>query len=106
MIAFWVSWLASPGAPVLTQFYAGSWVVPFAILFFPLNPLLVVGFKRFSKLLAETEWTDAGTEFQPPQSKSIGGMLDPASDPLDPRSGVNWIGHPSKIAELFGRRWP
>jgi hypothetical protein len=88
---YWMGMAASLKIPVLAEFYTSALAGFLNVAFFPPLALMVLGL-GFAR--AWFEWSD--WEFVEPTheqmfpKRSVGGMRDPASDPLDPRSGLHW----------------
>jgi len=75
----------------LDSFYTGTIAAYFNLAFMPMAPFLILG------IGFAWSWMDHhGLEFGPPDGdyvppkRSVGGWLDPMSDPLDPRSPKYW----------------
>ena len=92
IVVYWAGRMGSFYSPTLDQLYTSALGGFLNIVFFPPLALMVLG---LGFALAWFEWSD--WEFVEPTheqmfpKRSIGGMLDPCADPLDPRSGsLHW----------------
>jgi hypothetical protein len=89
--AYWAGKIASLFSPALEQFYTSALAGFLSLAFFPPLALIVLGLGFARAWFARSNW-----EFVEPTHdemfprRSVGGMRDPASDPLDPRSGLHW----------------
>ena len=89
--AYWAGKCASFYLPSLGEFYTSALAGYLNILFFPMTALLILGIGFAQAWFAASDW-----EFVEPTQEemfpklSVGGFRDPASDPLDPRSGLHW----------------
>jgi len=86
---YWAGKVGSFYSPTLDEFYTSAFAGFLNIAFFPPLALMMLG------LGYAREWFDASDwEFVEPTheqmfpKRSVGGMRDPYSDPLDPRSGA------------------
>lgn len=106
-LLYWSVFLASWIWRLLPDFFSSVGGAYLGLAFHPLTVLIVLGFGFVRAFFStgEWEWVERTHEEGIPR-KSVGGLRNPYADPLDPRSGMNWIGHPSKIAEPFNKRWP
>jgi hypothetical protein len=103
---FWLGKAVAMNTPSLAGFYDSNLIRLTMIAFFPLTPLLILGIPFARQRLGDIEWGAIHENHDNRFGRSIGGTNDPASDPLDPRSGTNWVGDPNNIAKQFGRHWP
>lgn len=91
IVIYWAGMLGSFYSSALVPFYASALAGFLNIAFFPPLALIVLGL-GFAR--AWFDWSDwefvEPTHAQMFPKRSIGGMRDPASDPLDPRSGLHW----------------
>lgn len=89
--AYWAGKVGSFYSSALDDFYTSAFAGFLNIAFFPPLALMVLGL-GYARVWFE--WSD--WEFVEPTheqmfpKRSVGGMRDPASDPLDPRSGLHW----------------
>jgi len=63
------------------------------VLFFPMTVLMALGVPFAWAKLGRGDWVISAEPLSQDQQfpeLSVGGMEDPASDPLDPRSGLHW----------------
>ena len=104
---YWTGKLGSYWSQTLDDLYTTALAGYLNVIFYPLTALMVLGVGFVHA------WMDQkGLEWGPPShdqlfpKRSIGGWRDPASDPLDPRSGNLWTGSPENRAKLFHRKWP
>lgn len=88
---YWLGMAASLKVLPLAEFYTSALAGFLNLAFFPPLALIVLG------LGYAREWFNAcASEVVEPTHEelfprlSVGGMRDPASDPLDPRSGLHW----------------
>ncbi|WP_157081204.1 hypothetical protein [Novosphingobium naphthalenivorans] len=88
---YWAGKWASFYVPSLESFYTSALAGYLNLLFFPMTALLILGIGFAQAWFAASDW-----EFVEPTHEqmfpelSVGGYSDPASDPLDPRSGLHW----------------
>jgi len=89
MLFYWGGKLASLWSEAVAQYYATALAGYLNILLYPFTALMVLGV-GFAKA-----WMDyRGFEWGPPSQeqlfpkRSVGGLRDPYSDPLDPKSGM------------------
>lgn len=86
---YWAGKVASFYLPALDEFYANALAGFLNIAFFPPLALMVLGMGYARAWFAWSDWEFVEpTQEQMFPKRSIGGMRDPASDPLDPRSGA------------------
>jgi len=91
ILAYWVGKCASFYLPSLEHFYTSALAGYLNPLFFPMTALLILGIGYVQAWFFASDW-----EFVEPTHEelfpelSVGGYSDPASDPLDPRSGLHW----------------
>jgi hypothetical protein len=104
-LVYWAGKLASFVIAVLDQFYATALAGILNVVFFPFTILVMLGGGYVRAWMGPIQW-DGSQDHVSARGRSMGGQRDPASDPVDPRSGANWVGHPSNIARLFGQKWP
>ena len=92
--AYWAGKCASFYVPSLEGFYTSALAGYLNILFFPIMALLILGIDFAQARFAASDW-----EFVEPTQeemfprRSVGGLRDPYSDPLDPRSGALYWRH-------------
>ena len=78
-------------SPALDQFYTSALAGFLNVAFFPPLALMVLGLGFVRAWFAWSDWEFVEpTHEQMFPKRSVGGMRDPASDPLDPRSGLHW----------------
>lgn len=89
---YWSGMAAIFALPSLDTFYASTLAGLLNILFFPPLVLMVLGIGYARAWFAWSDWEFVEpTHEQMFPKRSVGGMRDPASDPLDPRSGaLHW----------------
>jgi hypothetical protein len=88
-VAWWVGKVASWSFSSLDDFYTSALAGMLNIAFFPPMMLLILGMGYARAWFAWSDWEfvePTHDEMFPP--RSIGGMRDPMSDALDPRSGI------------------
>ncbi len=89
MAAYWSGKVGSFYAPALDQFYSSALAGFLNVFFFPPLPLIVLGFGFALEWFCASDWDFvAPTQEEMFPRRSVGGMRDPCSDPLDPRSGM------------------
>lgn len=88
---YWAGRAASLYDHGLDEFYTSTPAAYLNLVFMPMTPFLLLGIGFV------WAWMDHhGLEFEPPDEdyrppkRSVGGWLDPMSDPLDPRSPKYW----------------
>lgn len=88
---YWAGKAASFAIPTLDDFYTSALAGFLNVFFFPPLALMVLGlgFARAWFDASDWEFVEPTHEQMFPK-RSVGGMRDPASDPLDPRSGLHW----------------
>jgi hypothetical protein len=87
--AYWAGKVGSFYSPVLDEFYISALAGLLNIAFFPPLAMMVLGWGFAKAWFARSDWEFIEpTQEQMFSRRSVGGMRDPASDPLDPRSGV------------------
>lgn len=92
MLVYWTGRLVSFYVVALDEFYTSALAGFLNILFYPLVALMVlgVGFAREWFVWSDWEFVEPTQEELFPR-RSISGLRDPYSDPLDPRSGaLHW----------------
>jgi hypothetical protein len=88
---YWAGKGASFYSPTLDGLYTTALAGFLNVAFFPPLALIVLGMGYARVWFERSDW-----EFVEPMQerifpkRSVGGMRDPASDPLDPRSGLHW----------------
>lgn len=89
---YWTGNAASFAIPALDQIYVSTLAGFLNIAFFPPLALMILGHGFARAWFAWSDWEEAEpTHEQMFPKRSVGGMRDPASDPLDPRSGaLHW----------------
>lgn len=88
---YWIGKAVSFTVPALDEFYTSAWAGFLNIAFFPPLALMVLGLGFVRAWFAQSDWEFVEpTHEQMFPRRSVGGMRDPASDPLDPRSGLHW----------------
>jgi hypothetical protein len=104
---YWTGKLASYWSPALDDAYSTALGGYLNIVLYPFTALMVLGVRFVPAWMDDHGWesVEPSREQMFPK-RSIGGQRDPASDPLDPRSGSLWIGSPENQAKLFNRHWP
>jgi hypothetical protein len=94
--AILIYWLPAGGllkVDWLTDFYSSASAAYLNILFLPLTAFVVLGFAYARRWLDDAEWVTS--EDVPLDSTILDGRVGRphwSVDPLDPRSGSNWIG--------------
>ncbi|WP_408591268.1 hypothetical protein [Novosphingobium sp.] len=89
--AWWAGKVSSGYSSMLDEAYAAALAGVLNVVFFPPMVLLVLGAGYARAWFAWSDWELVEpTNEQMFQRKSVGGMRDPASDPLDARSGLHW----------------
>ncbi|WP_454890425.1 hypothetical protein [Sphingopyxis chilensis] len=88
---YWAGKGAALYSPTLDDFYTSALAGFLNIAFFPPLALMVLGLGFARAWFDASDWEFVEpTEEQMFPKRSVGGMRDPASDPLDPRSGLHW----------------
>lgn len=86
---YWAGKLGSLYLSILDQFYTGVLAGFLNIAFFPPLALMVLGMGYARAWFAWSDWEFVEpTHEQMFPKRSVGGLRDPHSDPLDPRSGM------------------
>jgi len=104
---YWAAELGSIWVPAFASFFTKPAAGLLNIIFYPLTALMLLGFGYLRAWMDSKEW-----KWGPPMEgeslpeRSIGGWSDPASDPIDPRSGSLWINSPENQAKLFNLKGP
>lgn len=89
IVAYWVGMAGSYYSPAMEEFYTSAVAGFLNIAFFPPLALIVLGFGFAREWFRASGWEFAEpTHEQKFPKRSVGGMRDPYSDPLDPRSGA------------------
>ena len=89
MVIYWAGMAGSSYSPTLDQFYTSTLAGFLNIAFFPPLALIVLGMGFARAWFAWSDWEFVEpTHEQMFPKRSVGGMRDPYSDPLDPRSGA------------------
>jgi hypothetical protein len=107
IVIYWAGKLASYWSEPLGDLYSTALAGLLNIAFFPPVAVMILGVGYAREWFASSDW-----EFVEPiheemfPQRSVGGLRDPCSDPLDPRSGSLWIGSPENQAKQFNRHWP
>lgn len=95
---YWLGMAASLKVALLADFYTSAWAGILNVLFFPLIALMVLGVGFVREWMGPIEWNaevdgdlwPGSPRYEP---RSVGGLRDPYSDPLDPRSGALHLRH-------------
>ncbi|CDO35940.1 hypothetical protein [Novosphingobium sp. KN65.2] len=86
---YWAGKCASFYVPSLEGFYTSALAGYLNVLFFPMTALLILGIGFAQAWFAASDWEFVEpTQEQMFPKRSVGGLRDPHSDPLDPRSGM------------------
>lgn len=86
---YWVGQVATFAIPTLDDFYTSALAGFLNIFFFPPLALMVLGLGFAREWFEWSDWEFVEpTHEQMFSRKSVGGLSDPYSDPLDPRSGM------------------
>lgn len=86
---YWSGKAGSYYSPALDKFYTSALAGFLNVAFFPPLALMVLGLGFARAWCAGSDWEFVEpTHEQMFPKRSVGGMRDPASDPLDPRSGA------------------
>jgi hypothetical protein len=89
IVIYWLGMAASVKVVLLEEFYTGALAGFLNIAFFPPLALMVLGLGYAREWFAWSDWEFVEpTHEQMFPKRSVGGMRDPYSDPLDPRSGA------------------
>lgn len=89
MVAYWVGKCVSLYVPSLAEFYTSAFAGYLNVLFFPMTALLILGIGFAQASFAASDWEFVEpTQVEMFPKLSVGGFSDPASDPLDPESGM------------------
>lgn len=87
--AYWAGMVGSFYSPALDEFYTSTLAGFLNIAFFPPLALMVLGLGFAREWFEWSDWEFVEpTQEQMFPKRSVGGMRDPYSDPLDPRSGA------------------
>lgn len=87
--AYWAGKVGSFFSPALDEFYISTLAGFLNIAFFPPLALIVLGLGFAREWFEWSDWEFVEpTHEQMFPKRSVGGMRDPYSDPLDPRSGA------------------
>lgn len=101
---FWGGKILSYWSDLLGNLYTTVVAAYLNVLLFPFTPLLLLG---TGFVLAWVEYpSQSMSTVSPDGVPAKGGLQDPYSDALDPKSGALWTGHPKNIAKRYGRKWP
>jgi hypothetical protein len=104
---YWGGKILSCWSGTLDRLYMTAAAGYLNILFFPVAPVLVLGIGFVLAWLAYcSSRISEGCGEELPSSIVGSRRRNPYSDPLNPKSGSLWLGHPSNIAKQFGRHWP
>lgn len=88
---YWAGKVGSFYSPALDDFYTSALAGFLNIAFFPPLALMILGLGYARAWFKWSDWEFVEpTHEQMFPKRSVGGMRDPASDPLDPRSGLHW----------------
>ncbi|PTR12617.1 MULTISPECIES: hypothetical protein [unclassified Novosphingobium] len=90
-LAWWAGFALAQQTGWLLDFYETATSGYLNILFYPMTTAAVLGVPFVWAKLDRGDWvliTPTHEQMFPP--RSVGGMRDPAADPLDPRSGLHW----------------
>lgn len=86
---YWAGKAGSIYSSVLDQFYTSALAGFLNVMFFPPLALMVLGLGYARVWFEQSDWEFVEpTHEQMFPKRSVGGMRDPYSDPLDPRSGM------------------
>jgi hypothetical protein len=89
--AYWAGKTGCSYSLALDEFYTSALAGFLNVFFFPPLALIVLGLGFAREWFAWSDWEFVEpTHEQMFPKRSVGGMRDPASDPLDPRSGLHW----------------
>lgn len=88
---YWAGKVGSSYFPALDDFYTSALGGFLNIALFPPLALMVLGMGYARAWFEQSDWEFVEpTHEQMFPKRSVGGMLDPASDSLDARSGLHW----------------
>ena len=89
IVLYWAAKVGSPASSALDQFYTSALAGFLNVAFFPPLALMVLGMGFARAWFAWSDWEFVEpTHEQMFPRKSVSGLSDPYSDPLDPRSGM------------------
>jgi hypothetical protein len=103
---FWGGKILSYWSDLLGNLYTTVVAAYLNVLLFPVAPALVLGMGFVLAWFDRSEPWAVESDEDLPFVTTGSGLHDPYSDSLDPKSGNLWVGHPSNIAQQFGRHWP
>lgn len=90
-LVWWAGFVLSLNVDFLKDFYQTLTADFVSLVFHPFTIAVVVGFRFIRAEFKHGLWVSVPpTHEQMFPPLSVGGMVDPASDPLDPRSGLHW----------------
>ncbi len=105
-MGYWGAFLTSWQLSLFSEFFRDDTGEYLGLLFHPMTALIILGAGYVRALVLAAHWVGGSEEGDYPiRKKSIGGLSNPHADPLDPRSGMNWVGSPVKQAEQHGKHW-
>jgi hypothetical protein len=91
IVVYWAGKVGSIYSPLLDEIYTSAFAGFLNVAFFPPLALMLLGLGFARAWFAWSDWEFVEpTHEQMFPKRSVGGMRDPASDPLDPRSGLHW----------------
>lgn len=91
IVAYWAGKVGSVYSTALDRFYISVLAGFLNLVLFPPLAIMILGlgFARAYFCWSDWEFVEPTNDEMFPK-RSVGGMQDPASDPLDPRSGLHW----------------
>lgn len=104
---YWISFALSFGVRSMEPFFERTLAGYLNVVFYPPVILMLLGAGFIRAKLSRGDWIiTAGDSDVHKSSRSIGGSLNPYSNPLDPKSGSLWVGSQESISRGFGKKWP
>ncbi|WDF74953.1 hypothetical protein [Novosphingobium sp. KACC 22771] len=92
-LVWWAGFVQAQETGWLLDYYETALAGYLNVLFFPMTILMALGVPFAWAKLDCGDWVISPLPLPQDQQvppRSVGGMRDPASDPLDPRSGLHW----------------
>lgn len=104
---YWSLFLISWQLGMFREFFHSEAADYLGLILHPFTAAAILGFGFVRAFLTAQSWEGVEGEGAAGQRrKSIGGLMNPHADPLDPRYGMNWVGSPRTRARVFRRHWP
>jgi len=104
---YWIGFALSFGIVPFVRFYESTFAGYLNVVFYPPVILMLLGTGFVRAKVRRGDWIITADDSELHKvNHSMGGSLNPYSNPLDPRSGSLWVGSQESISRVFGKKWP